>query len=213
MSGLLALGIVVLIMGSTWWFGLWSNILNLLNFFIAALVASSFYENLAYTLEGFDPSYQYLTEFVSLWAIFVASFVFLRLVTDILSPVRLRFNPLVDYIGRTVVCLWLALSFLSFAFFSLHLAPLAPDAIYADPNQKELGIGPDRLWLAMIQSRSRGALSAYRQSNIFGDYQLTAHPDDLNLDARVFDPQGNFIFEQAARRLRISKNTTLRVAE
>ncbi len=213
MAWLLALGIVFFIVGSTWWFGLWSNILNLISFFIAALVASSFYENVAYTLDGLEPSYQYLTEFVALWGLFVITFVGLRMMTDMLSPVRLKFHPVLDYAGRSIVCLWLACAFISFTFFSLHLAPLPPDAVYQDPGQRELGVGPDRLWLAFIQSRSRGALSAYQQSAIFGDYKLNVHPDDLELNARVFDPNGNFTFEQAARRWRMSQNPNLRVAQ
>ncbi|HMP79545.1 MAG TPA: hypothetical protein PKD54_08845 [Pirellulaceae bacterium] len=201
--------ILLLVVGSTWWMGLWSNFLNLVNFFLAALCASAFYENVAWTIEQNAPAYTYLADFLAVWLTFFVVFVFLRVVTDVISRLRLKFDPITEYFGRSLLSLWLALSFIAFTFFTLHLAPLPPDSFQTTPDQRMIGVGPDRLWLGFIQSRSRGALSAYKTSDLFDDYDLLSHPDDLELDARVFDPQGKFIFEHRARRVRIANKEVL----
>ncbi len=206
---LVAFAILLFIAGGTWWMGLWSNLLNLINFFLAALVASAFYENVAWAIEGSMPEYTYLADFLAVWSTFFVVFALLRIGTDIVSPLRLKFDPVTEYIGRSVLSLWLAVSFIAFTFFTLHLAPLPPDDFQATPEERTIGIGPDRMWLAFIQSRSRGALSAYKHSDLFDNYELVPHPDDLELDARVFDPKGEFIFEHRARRVRISKKEVL----
>ncbi len=208
---LLAFLIFATIVGSTWWFGLWSNVLTLMNFFIAALVASSFYENAAALICSQDNTYRYIADFVGIWGLFALVMMIMRFSTEILSSIRLKFHPVVELVGQGLICCWLGVAFVSFTFFTLHLAPLPPNSFQTGPDVRMLGIGPDRLWMAFIQSRSRGALAAYRQSSLFPAYTLTPHPDDANLDARVFDPIGNFLFEQAARRMRLSKYTVLRV--
>ena len=208
---LIAFLVFATIVGSTWWFGLWSNVLTLINFFIAALVASSFYENAAATICNQDNTYRYIADFVGIWGLFALVMIAMRFSTDLLSSIRLRFHPVVEMIGQGLVCCWLGFAFVSFTFFTLHLAPIRPDSFQTGPEVRMLGIGPDRLWMAFIQSRSRGALASYRQSSMFPEYGLTPHPDDVNLDARVFDPIGNFLFEQAARRKRLSNYTVLRV--
>lgn len=206
---LVAFGILILVVGSTWWMGFWSNVLNLVSFFIAALTASAFYENVAWQIEGLDSAYTYLADFVAVWGTFVVVFVALRVATDVLSSIRLKFEPITEYAGRTLVSVWLACGFIAFTSFTLHLAPLPPDDFQATPEQRLIGIGPDRLWLAFIQSRSRGALAAYRHSDLFDTYNLQPHPDDVELDARVFDPVGGFIYEHRARRVRISQKEVL----
>jgi len=65
----------------------------------------------------------------------------------------------------------------------------------------------------LIQSRSRGALSTDKASDQFGlakGYNLPVHPDDTDLNARVFDPNGQFILRQTKRRKDLSNYPTLR---
>ena len=79
-----------------------------------------------------------------------------------------------------------------------------------------LGIGPDRFWLAFIQSRSRGALSSSKAENMFAaPAKGSNHPDDpdhpnhAELDARVFDPMGEFIPVNVARRAVLANSKTI----
>jgi len=202
-----------LIIGVNWWFGAWNCLLNLMNFFLAALVASSFYENVSAQITGFDSTYILIADFVSVWLLFVVVFVMLRLITDLLSRYQMKLDPWLDYTARGVFSAWLAGAFLCFAFFTLQMAPLPPGSLPSDPASPTLGIGPERAWLSFIQSRSRGALSESKQSSLFPAYTLIDHPDDANLNARVFDPGATFLFDNQSRRNRISNNKYLRTGE
>ncbi len=213
MLALVAILILVVIIGSQWWFGTWNCLINLVNFFIAALVASSFYEVVAAKLVEQMPSFVYLAEFISIWLLFFLTFGLLRAATDLLSRYRMKLDPWVDYVGRGVLSLWLALAFLSFTFFTFHLAPFPPDAFQADPGQRVLGIGPDRFWMAFIQSRSRGALRESKSVGYLPAYNQPLHPDDEGLDARVFDSRAQFILRNQERRRQLSNQEFLRTSQ
>ena len=78
--------------------------------------------------------------------------------------------------------------------------------------KSEMGTIPDRLWLSFIQSRSRGALAASKErSLLFAGYELANHPDDIEVDARVFDPNANFLLYYSSKRRTIAKRTVLRI--
>lgn len=211
---LIAIGMFILIVASTWWFGLWSNIITLINLFIASLLASSLYQPMAQTLEGVNASYADLFEFIGVWLVFCLAFFVLRGATDTLSSFRLKFDPLTEMIGRSIVSIWIAGVFICFSFFTMQMAPLAPsfygsEAKVTDPAK--LGTIPDKLWLAFVQSRSRGALSASQSAGGgLPEYRLADHPDDVELDKRVFDPYGEFLLEKEDRRWKLSKKERLR---
>lgn len=218
---LIAIGIFVCVVGSTWWFGLWNNILTLINFFLAALIASSFYENLALFLQENMKTYALVLDFVSLWLLFFLSFGILRALTELLSPIRLKFNMWVDLIGRSVVCVWLAVAMVFFVFFSIHLAPLPPSSEdLAQENLENpvgttyLGFGPGRMWMAFIQSRSRGALSAgYNDPFLPTFYNVELHPDDHRTNRRVFDSTSRMPVNCQKRRIMLSQMSALRNSE
>ena len=213
---LLAIAIFAIVVAANWWLGLWNNLLSLVNFLLAALLASSLYENVAALLASASPmikSYDYLLEFISVWLIFCASFGVLRGLTEFLSAKRVQFDNLTELIGRSLLSVWLGFAFLQFTMFTFHLAPLAPSDYAVNPRESVLGFGPDRMWLSLIQSRSRGALSAGKSSTQFGladTYSLPVHADDTELDARVFDPNGQFILEKTQRRKNLAGHPTLR---
>lgn len=211
---LIAIGMFILIVASTWWFGLWSNIVTLINLLIAALLASSLYQPMAQALHGINESYRDLYEFIGVWAVFCLTFFILRGATDTLSAFRLKFDPLTEMIGRSILSIWIALVFICFSFFTMQLAPLTP-AFYGSEatatEASQVGTMPDKLWLAFIQSRSRGALSASQSAGGgLKEYRLSEHPDDAGLNKRVFDPYGEFLFESEKRRWKISKRESLR---
>ncbi len=201
----------LLIIASTWWFGLWSNFITLINFFIASLVASSLYEPFAQFLANQLVDYSALADFLALWILFVGTFMVCRIVTDVLAPRQMQFDKVTEMIGRSVLSLWLACAFIAFTLFSLHMAPLHPDAFQKDVESSSLGIGPDRMWMAFIQSRSRGALSSSTSGNfMLREASPSTHPDDAGLDARVFDPNAKFIDTYHRKRSILSKRNNFR---
>ena len=213
---LLALALFLIVAGANWWLGLWSNLLSLVNFLLAALLASSIYENVAALLAEASPNiktYDYLLEFISVWLVFFVTFAVLRGITEALSAYRLQFDNVTELIGRSLLSAWLGFAFLQFTMFTFHLAPIAPSDYAVNPRESVLGFGPDRMWLSLIQSRSRGALSADKASTQFGlakGYNLPVHSDDTDLNARVFDPKGQFIIRQTQRRKDLAGYPTLR---
>lgn len=217
---LIAFGIFVTVVGVNWWFGLWNNILTLINFFLAALIASSFYETLARALQDSVPTYAFLLDFACLWVLFFLSFGFLRALTGVMSSIQLKFNFWVDIIGRTIASVWLAIAVIFFTFFSIHLAPIPPSQDdmdnrfeFDDKGPTYLGIGPGRMWMAFIQSRSRGALSAPLDEPFVGDYEDLLHPDDRDMNCRVFDSLSRMPHKRRDVRIELSKLETLRNPE
>ncbi len=211
---LIFFGMFVLIVASTWWFGLWSNVVTLINLMIAALLASSLYQPMSQALKGIDDSYADLFDFIGVWAVFCIAMFVLRGATDALSAFRLKFDPLTEMIGRSLVSIWIAGVFICFAAFSMQIAPLPPSFYGREtPATKpsEVGTMPDKLWLAFVQSRSRGALAASQSAGAgLPEYRLPDHPDDEGSDKRVFDPHGEFLFEMEDRRWKLSKKERLR---
>lgn len=200
-----------IVIASTWWMGLWSNLLTLVNFLLAAMLASSFFEPVASRLDDMMPSFTYLVDFLALWLIFILSFVVLRGLTELLSAYRLKFDFWTEMTGRSILSVWLACCFVCFACFSLHLAPLPPNSFQKNVEDRTLGIGPDRYWLAFVQSRSRGALSEVQDSGVLDPYGLDDHADDEGQNKRVFDPHANYIFTYHLRRELLSNEKGLRV--
>ena len=204
---LIAVLIFLIVAAASWWFGLWSNLITLVNLFIASLVASSIYQPVANQFIEMQRSFVYLADFICVWLCFFVVMGIMRGATDTLSGYRLKFNPIVEMVGRTVLALWMAGVFTCFSMFTLQMAPLSRDFY-----DKSVGTLPDRAWLAFVQSRSRGALSASKSANpFFAEYELEDHPDDVDLNARVFDPKAMFLVEAEMRRFSISLNKTLRV--
>lgn len=211
MITLLIIFIFIAVVASTWWFGIWNSLLTLINLILSGLIASSFYENVGDQLiaNGMG-DLKALISFVSVWLVFVVSFFVLRLVTDMTSTKKLKFDKTIEIVGQSALSVWIACVFTAFVCFTLHLSPLPPTAFQSDPSASTLGIGPDRMWLAFIQSRSRGALSSSKAKNLLAkEYTGPEHPDDAELDARVFDPDGSFIPNHIERREQLSKRKTL----
>lgn len=211
---LIAIVMFVLIVASTWWFGLWSNMVTLINLFLASLLASSIYEPVAKQLTQINSSYRSVYDFIAIWLVFCLAFFILRGITDVASAYRLKFDPVTEMIGRSILSIWIAGVFICFSFFTLQMAPFTP-AMYGsetevrDPN--ELGTIPDKLWCAFIQSRSRGALAAGKDAGWgLKAYSAKVHPDDVDLNSRVFDPFGNFLFNMESRRWDLSKKKNIR---
>ena len=174
-----------------WNEGMWSNALTVVNVTFAAMVATNYYEPLADWLDGQLPSYTYIMDYLSLWALFAIAFSILRYVTDSLSQYRVRFRMPIEHTGRVLFAAWTGWVIVCFSCFALHTAPLARSpfrgSFQSQPQDNNfLGFAPDRMWLAFMQSRSEGALS--------------------RTEPRVFDPRSDFIYKYGARRAQLERS-------
>ena len=106
--------------------GLWSNLLTLFNVLFSGLLAFSLHGPVTIWLdESLKGEYTYLLDFLVLWAIFSLSMLALRIVTDTLSRVRVRFKKPVESAGgpiAAVIAAWVVLGFTSATFNTVPLA-------------------------------------------------------------------------------------------
>jgi hypothetical protein len=159
--------------------GLWNAGVTFFNVVLATVIATNVYEPLADLL---GPSLY--MDFVAWWGTFCLLAFTMRLATDRVSRVRVRFLRPVDLAGSLVFGLATGWVMICFTVASLHVAPLARTALVGammpDPDARMLGVAPDRLWLALMHRQSQSALGRD--------------------DEHVFDPTGDFVLRHAARR-------------
>ncbi|MEE2639060.1 MAG: CvpA family protein [Planctomycetota bacterium] len=202
--------LIFLAVGAGCWFaGLWNNLITLVSLIFAGMIATTLFEPLADQLEP-QVGLKYQIDFICLWGIFFVSFGVLRLITELLSSFRVKFNNIVETVGRSLLSFWIAWCFLCFSLFSLHVAPIEPagfGGFQRTPTQNNfMGIGPDRMWLAFVQSRSFGAFAEYKDVGMLPEYKERLHPDDQNTQSRIFDSTSEFILKYRYRRQMLSES-------
>ncbi|MFZ1933266.1 MAG: CvpA family protein [Thermoguttaceae bacterium] len=179
--------------------GIWSNVVRLINVITAGLLAMTFFEPLARALDGWQPSYTYMWDFLSLWGLFSVFLLIFREITDRVSRVNVRFLKIVDRIGGVVLSLWIGYAMVCFTMMTLHTAPLGRNFLYegfSTQTDARMFFGvtpPDRQWLGFTQKMSTGAFAG----------------------AEEFDPNAEFMPKYATRRTDLEKHIaamdTLRV--
>jgi len=171
--------------------GMWSNAIRLINVVTAVLLATNFWEPVARALEGWQPTFTYLLDFIVLWALFGVFMVILRAATDFLSRVKVRFIKLAERIGSASFAVLIGWVMLSFATMTLHTAPLGRNFLFGgfQPESRMLGgLAPDRRWLGFVQKMSRGS------------FCRSATPQEWEQEKYVFDPRAEFMPKYATRR-------------
>jgi hypothetical protein len=163
-----------------WNRGIWGAGLTLVNTVFAALLAMNFFEPLAEKLGDKNTNSM---DFICLWGLFAVFYSVLRLATDLVSRVRVRFPYGIDTVGAVALAVWTGWILFCFSLVSLHVSPLARSPFLGSfmetPDHTMAGVGPDRLWLAFTRQASLGAFSRGGEG---------------------FDPRGEFVIKYAARR-------------
>ena len=164
--------------------GMWTNFITLVNVITAALVAMNYFEPLADTLDRQEARAAYLYDFITIWMVFGVTLVVLRLATDWMSQVKVRFFMPVEKVGGILFAIWVSWVMVCFTTMTLHTAPLSRHfmGFQQTPDAKMLfGFQPDRVWMGWVHRESKGTFSR------FGG-------------ARPFDARGNFIVRYSNRR-------------
>jgi uncharacterized membrane protein required for colicin V production len=168
--------------------GLWSNAVRLINVVTAALVATNFFEPVARWLDGMADSFTYFWDFIALWGLFCVAMVVMRVATDLISRVKVRFLKIVDRVGGAVFAVLVGWAMVCFVTMTLHTAPLAKGFLFGgfDPSRKMFfGLAPDRQWLSFVQHVSKGPFSWS--------------------EPKVFDPSNEFMVTYNNRRAALDK--------
>lgn len=135
--------------------GIWTNLIRLFNLIFSGLIATTYFETLAGTLEGVLPAFKSLSDFLSIWLIFVVVYALLRFLTIKLSLVRVWFPAIIDKWGGVALAVILGFTMLSFSVFALYTAPLPPG--YWGIHEKPSITGG---WAVFTKMESEGALQA-----------------------------------------------------
>jgi hypothetical protein len=184
--------------------GMWSNAVRLVNMITAGLLAMNFFEPVAKLLDDqVDATYTYFWDFVSLWVLFALSLLILRLLTDTISRVRVRFLMAADRTGGIIFAVCCGWFIVCFTTATLHTAPLARHFLYGGfkvPLERNfLGLAPDWQWLGFVRYvsggvYSRGLSDEERRDGKYGSGELAV------FDARDLEPARTFMYRYAMRR-------------
>jgi hypothetical protein len=137
--------------------GMWGAALMLFNVLFAGLLAMNFFEPAANLMASvFGEAGNYWYDLTSLMLLFIVAVFLLRMLTDNLSPLLVRFTLPLDQAGRWVLALWTGWLTIGFLATAVHTAPLPRDFIGFSPErEKFLGWhllpAPDHQWLAYTQ--------------------------------------------------------------
>ena len=175
--------------------GLWSNTIALVNVITAALLATNYFEPLADWFDEQEPSLTYLYDFVAIWLIFGLAMLLLRMATDYVSRIKVKFLNVVDKAGAILMAGWVSWVLVCFSTMTLHTAPLALNFLGGGfqplPEAKMLfRTAPDRKWLGWVHRESQGSLSRIHGVN-------------------AFDARGEFILRYGSRREQFEKQLSL----
>ena len=175
-----------IVIAMLWNEGLWSNAITMCNIIFAGVVSWNLFEPAAGWLEGQLKSFTYACDFLAFWLVFALAFNVFRAMTDQISKHRVRFKKPVEQAGRVVFAVLSAWVLVCIMCASFHVAPLSQSP-FGGSFAKEpkagcfFGLAPDRMWLAFMHSRSKGAMKTLGQP-------------------KVFDPNGDFTLKYASRR-------------
>jgi len=186
--------------------GLWGNLIHLVNVTTAALLATNLFEPVARWLEGWQPTYSYVWDFLAVWLVFIVAMAILRTVTDLISRVKVRFLKIVDRIGSGVLAAWVGWVMAIFTAFTLHTAPLGREFLngsFVPEERAESGV--ELYWLGFTQQLSQGSLARglSKQEQQTAAYGRREGAEPWQQRLAVFDRQGHFIPKYATRRARL----------
>jgi len=201
----------LLIGGLIWFVGLWSGFISLINLVLAALVATAFFEPVADQLEYGSGTnsmqFTYLCDFVAIWLVFVAAAVLIRILSDSFSSVRLRFDPVTEMIGRSVVAVLAGGIFVCFAHFTLLVAPLPFTGGETDMRITQ----PRQIWISLTRGLSSGSLAESRDTKLAQPYRDEHNRIQGDSELRPFDPLYTFQAKYQERRQRFAQQEFARV--
>lgn len=190
--------------------GLWGNAVRLINVVTAALLATNYFEPAAAYLEGMQPSYSYLWDFLALWGLFVLFLALFRAATDTISRVQVKFLKLADQIGSVLCSAWIGWVLISFTAFSLHTAPLGREFLGGSfvPEERVEKGGAELYWLGFMQRVSRGQFCRrLSESEVAANtYASQQEPRPGEKDLAVFDRAGELLPKYATRRARLQSH-------
>jgi len=195
-ESLIHLAIVVLILVLTYVLmseGLWGAALMCFNILFASLIAFNFYEALASLIAQNAGSWSHpWADMVSLMGLFLVSVTLLRLTTDSLGSIMVRFPTPLYHLGRITFGLIGATITTAVLLLALNCAPVHKKlfGVLGYDAKPPFGMAIDRRFLAGFQYATGYTFS--RGGNAIEDPEFG--------DAHVFDPAGRWLIDHEQAR-------------
>ncbi len=177
--------------------GAWGAALMFFNVLFGALIALNFYEPLANLIDSTGIGWSF-SDTLSMMLIFCVSVFLLRLTTESLAPVMVRFPAPVYHITRLVFGLGTSLVTFSVILLAFHAAPVHKKIFgYIDYNTKPpFGLALDHRLLGFFQYTTGdifarygvGSRDPYRSYGKTGGNQFEP--------VKLFDPRGRWLLDQ-----------------
>lgn len=190
--------IVLMVLGITYAItseGLWGSALVFFDILFAFLIAFNFYEPLAGLIASNASGVAAWADMFSLGGLFVLSLFVLKLITDNIAPISVRFPPLVYQIGRLVFGLAGSVILVGFVLILFYTAPVHKrmfTTINYDSNPP-FGMGLDHKLLGFVRYSSE---NIFRMAPVFQSNEFDA--DRWLIDHQNARPFGTGFVEISA---------------
>ena len=149
--------------------GIWNNAIALLQMIISGLVAFGCYQPLTVMAdEATGGEYTYALDIAILWGLYFLTFAILKVLSELLSKTRMKFDGPVDAIGGPVLGLIAGYIMAGIVGASLHVSPLPKDGLgggmkYDNKQAVESAsmlTAIDIAWLKMVESASKAGFAS-----------------------------------------------------
>jgi len=169
--------------------GLWGAALMFFNVLFAAMISFNFYEPLARLIDQTGINWGF-SDTLCMLGLFCISLLILRMTTETIAPVMVKFPMFVYHAGRLVFGLGTAAVTMAVVILSFHAAPVHKKIINViDTKSKPpFGVGLDHLWLGFFQYET-GAVFSNTGYGGRDPYHTYGHGGRVN----VFDPKAEWL--------------------
>jgi hypothetical protein len=176
--------------------GLWGSALMFFNVLFGAMIAFNFYEPLAKLVDQTGIGWGF-SDTLCMLGLFCVSVLLLRMTTETIAPVMVRFPPPVYHLGRLVFGFAGAVVTMAVVILAFHVAPVNKKvfSVVGYNTKPPFGLGFDHQWLGFFQYET-GAVFARFGVGRRDPYHAYGHGGAVD----IFDPLGNWLLiHQEAR--------------
>jgi len=169
--------------------GLWGAALVFFNVLFAAMISFNFYEPLARLLDSTGINWGF-SDTLCMLGLFCIALLILRMTTETIAPVMVKFPPAVYHAGRLIFGIGGAAVTMAIVLLAFHAAPVHKK-IFGSIDHKTkppFGLGLDHMWLSFFQYES-GAVFSNLGYGGRDPYRTYGHGGRVN----VFDPKAEWL--------------------
>jgi hypothetical protein len=171
--------------------GLWGSALMFFNVLFAAMISFNFYEPVAKLIDSTGINWGF-SDTLCMLGLFCIALVILRMITETIAPVMVRFPVAAYHAGRLIFGLGGAAVTMAVVILAFHAAPVHKKIFTAidHTSRPPFGLGLDHMWLGFFQYET-GAVFSNLGYGGRDPYRTYGHGGRVN----VFDPRASWLLE------------------